>query len=100
VENLQGGIELVRIDPSQVLAFDFAVREVAEVARRVAGIGDSNIAQRRAAAPKQAHYVPSSRTDGRHSISNRRCLASEVRLVRPSVWVHTGFTLYTETLTF
>ena len=44
MKNLQGSVELVSIDPSQVLAFHFAVGEVAEIASGVAGIGDGNIA--------------------------------------------------------
>src|ERR1700745_4273645 len=65
VKDLQGGIEWVSIDPSQVLAFHFAIREVAEVALGVAGIGDGNIAQGRAAVPYEAEHIPSFRPDGR-----------------------------------
>jgi hypothetical protein len=53
-KNLQSSIEFVSLDPSQVLALDFAIREIAEVTRRVAGIGDSYVAQRRSAVPYEA----------------------------------------------
>jgi hypothetical protein len=66
VKNLQGSIEWVSIEPSQVLALDFAMREVAEVARGIAGICDSHIAQCRAPVPYEVQHVPNSRPDGPH----------------------------------
>jgi hypothetical protein len=54
VKNLQSSIELVSIDPSQVFAIYFAIREVAKVARRIARICDGNIAQRWAPVPNEA----------------------------------------------
>jgi hypothetical protein len=54
VKNPQGSIELLRIDPSQVFAFHFAIREITKVTRCIAGICDGNIAQGGATAPKQA----------------------------------------------
>jgi hypothetical protein len=47
VQNLQGSIELMRIDPAQLPAFDFAVGEIAKVAGGIAGICDGNIARAR-----------------------------------------------------
>jgi hypothetical protein len=54
VKNPQGSIELIGIDPSQVFAFHFAIREVAKVTRGIARICDRNIAQGGATAPNQA----------------------------------------------
>jgi len=54
VKNLQSSIKLVSIDPSQVFATHFAIREVAKVTRRIARIGDSNVAQCRPPAPDEA----------------------------------------------
>ena len=40
VQDLQRGIEAVRVQPAQLLARDLAIGKIAEVARRIAGIGE------------------------------------------------------------
>ena len=54
VKDLQGRIEVVSIDPSQVFAFHLAIGEVAKVARGIARISDGNIAQCGTAVPDQS----------------------------------------------
>ena len=58
VQNLKGRIDTRRVYPPQVLMKDFAIRKVAEIAGRVAGIGDSNIAQGGATVTKKPQQIP------------------------------------------
>src|ERR1700676_5771749 len=94
-KNLQGSLELIGIDPSQVLAFHFAVGEVAEITSGVAGISDSNIAQRRTATSNEAQHVPSRRPHVGHDtpleppVSAERSESSPLRS-----FVHTGLTRF------
>ena len=58
VQNLKGRIETRRVYPPQVLMKDFAIRKVAEIAGRIAGIRDSNIAQGGATVTKKPQQIP------------------------------------------
>ena len=60
VQNLEGGFEVVSVDPSQVLACDFAIREITKIAGCVARICNRNIAERGTSMAHEAEQVPCS----------------------------------------
>jgi hypothetical protein len=49
MKNVERAAKLIGIDPAQVTGANFAAGEVAEVASRVARVGDGDIAERRSA---------------------------------------------------
>jgi hypothetical protein len=57
MQDVESGIQLFCIHPAQILARNFPISKIAEIASRVAGIGDSNVAQGGTALRYEAHHV-------------------------------------------
>ena len=57
MQDLERGIEAVRVQPAQLLARDLAIGEIAEVASRVAGIGNRNVAQSGTALTNEMQHI-------------------------------------------
>jgi hypothetical protein len=45
MQDVERGIELCHVDPTQILAGDLTIGKIAKVASRITGIGDRNVAQ-------------------------------------------------------
>jgi hypothetical protein len=84
VQDAEGAVELVGIDPAQVTGGHLPVSEIAEVALGVTGVGHGNIADRWASATEEAKHVPSLRRHGRHG---RELGASLARSALSSPWL-------------
>ena len=68
VQNVESSTELVCVDPAQGVVRNFSIREVAEIAGSIAGVGDGHIAERRPAPAQQPHHVPRLRRHSCHSV--------------------------------
>jgi len=57
MQNLERLRESVSINPAQAVALYFAIGKIAEIAGRVASIGDSNIAKSRTTATDEPQHI-------------------------------------------
>jgi len=67
MKNLKRSVDPSSVNPPQVLMRNFAIRKVAEVAGRIAAVGNSNVAQRRATVTKEPQHIPNFGLGHRHS---------------------------------
>ena len=69
IQNLDRGVETRSVYPTQVFTKDLAIREIAEVAGRIARIGDSDIAQGGTTASKESQHIPNLASGREHRVS-------------------------------
>jgi hypothetical protein len=58
VQDVNGAIKLIGIDPAQVAFGNFSVGKIAKITTRIAGVGHGDVANRGTAAGNEAQHVP------------------------------------------